>query len=69
VTVGQFEAFVKDEGYQTDAERDAKGGKGFDEGKGKFEQRPEYTWRNPFKQGKDHPVVNVSWNDAVAFCK
>jgi sulfatase modifying factor 1 len=59
VTVGQFEAFVDAEGYKTDAEKD-----------GKFVQKPASTWRNPgFKQGKNHPVVKVSWNDAVAFCK
>ena len=50
---------------KTDAERDGKGGYGFDGEK--FEQKPEYTWKNVgFPQTDDHPVVNVSWNDAVA---
>ena len=34
-----------------------------------FEQDPKYNWRSPgFAQTDEHPVVNVSWNDAIAFC-
>ena len=38
---------------------------------GKCEGRNlKYNWRNPgFKQTDDYPVLNVTWNDAVAFCK
>ena len=69
VTKAQFAAFVKDDGYQTDAEKDGKGGFGFNTTTAKWEQKAEYTWRNPgFSQGDDHPVVEVSWNDATAFC-
>jgi serine/threonine protein kinase len=28
-----------------------------------------YSWRNPeFEQNSNHPVVGISWNDAMAFC-
>jgi sulfatase modifying factor 1 len=67
-TVGQFRQFVNDSKYKTDAEQDGKGGYGFD-GKS-WEQKPEYTWRDAgFPQTDEHPVVNVSWNDADAFCR
>jgi sulfatase modifying factor 1 len=69
VTVGQFRHVVEWTKYRTEAERNGKGGVGQDEGKGMFRQDPKFTWRNPgFPQGEDHPVTNVSWNDAVAYC-
>jgi hypothetical protein len=68
VTRGQFRKFVDDAGYRTEAEADGKGGFAWD-GK-EFKQDPKYTWRSPgFEQTDDHPVVNVSWNDAVKFAE
>ncbi len=67
VTVGQFKAFVKDANYQTEAEKDGKGGRAFD-GK-EFVQKPEFTWKSlHFAQPDDAPVAVVSWGAAVAFC-
>jgi formylglycine-generating enzyme required for sulfatase activity len=70
VTIGQFRRFVQESGYRTEAERDGRGGWGVNGKTGKFEgRRPCYSWRNPgFPQDDSHPVVNVTWNDAVAFC-
>jgi formylglycine-generating enzyme required for sulfatase activity len=68
VTRGQFRRFVDDAGYQTEAEKDGKGGSGWNEETKKFEQNPRFNWQSPgFEQTDDHPVVNVSWNDAQAF--
>jgi formylglycine-generating enzyme required for sulfatase activity len=70
VTRGQFRRFVDDSGYQTEAEKDGKGGNGWNEEAKNFEQNPRYTLLNPgFDQTDEHPVVNVSWNDAVAFAE
>jgi formylglycine-generating enzyme len=71
VTVGQFRRFVESSGYKTDAEANIKeGGEGFDAKKNKFIADPRFSWRNVgFDQTDDYPVLNVSWNDAVAFCK
>jgi formylglycine-generating enzyme required for sulfatase activity len=66
-TRGQFRQFVEATDYKTDGEKDGKGAYGWNGDK--FEQKAEYTWRNVgFEQTDEHPVVNVSWNDAKAFC-
>ena len=71
VTRGQFRQFVADTGYKTDAEKGEKpGAYGWSMGKETFKFNERYSWRNTgFEQTDEHPVVNVSWNDAVAFCK
>src|SRR5262245_29681205 len=72
VTFGQFHEFVLDTEYRSDAEKDRRtpGGHGFNNDRNTFEGwRPQYTWRNPgWPITNDHPVGNVSWNDAVKFC-
>ena len=79
VTRGQFERFLAVSGYKPESEADGTGGYGYnrdyDPDKSKrgdaFEGRnPKYSWRNPgFAQGDDDPVVNVTWNDAMAMSK
>jgi formylglycine-generating enzyme required for sulfatase activity len=76
VTVGQFRQFVEASGYVPESIADGTGGYGWRAGydptttkRGEaFEGRdPRYSWRNPgFLQDDDHPVVNVTWNDAQA---
>ena len=71
VTRGQFRQFVADTGYKTDAEKGKRpGAVGWDPDKKGFVGSAKYSWRNAgFEQTDGHPVVNVSWNDAAAFCK
>jgi formylglycine-generating enzyme required for sulfatase activity len=68
VTVGQFRAFVRATGYKTDAETSGLGG--LVRVNGTNDRKPEYTWAHPsVAPGDDHPVGQLSWNDAVAFCR
>lgn len=67
VTVRQFEAFVRETRYRTEAEDGKSGGFGWDGTK--LVQAPRYTWRAPgYLQTPDHPVTLVTWNDAKRFC-
>ena len=68
VTRGQFRAFVEDTDYRTEAEQDGTGSWGWNDDYKQLKNNSNYTWRNAgFHQTDDHPVVNVSWNDAQAF--
>lgn len=79
VTVDQFRLFVEQSGYVPESIADGTGGYGYNpaydpasSARGDaFEGRsPQYSWRNPgFPQAGDHPVVNVSWNDAAAMAR
>ncbi len=79
VTVGQFRRFIEQSGYVPESVLDGTGGYGYDpaydpaksERHDAFAGRdPKYSWANPgFPQGDDHPVLNVTWNDAVAMAK
>ncbi|HVK09437.1 MAG TPA: SUMF1/EgtB/PvdO family nonheme iron enzyme [Gemmataceae bacterium] len=67
VTVGQFRKFVKATGYKTQAEGEAGALRNFPNWETRME--PDTNWLNPgFAQTDDHPVVCVSWNDAMEFC-
>lgn len=74
VTVGDFRKFVAATGYITQAEKFGNAGM-IDESTGKqWILKDGANWRYP--QGPDfppapddHPVTQVSWNDAQAYCK
>jgi formylglycine-generating enzyme required for sulfatase activity len=71
VTRGQFRKFVEATSFITECERNGQGGYGVELPAYKLSGLdPKFTWRfTGFEQTDDHPVVNVSFNDAVAFCE
>jgi formylglycine-generating enzyme len=73
VTVGAFNKFVRATHYKTQAERFGDGGV-FNFKTGTWELVKGANWLYPF--GKDsskaianHPVTQVSWNDALVYCR
>ncbi len=67
VTRGQFARFIRETGYVTEQERVQQAWR---ERGGAWSPALRLSWHSPgFSQRDDHPVVGVSWNDAVAFCR
>jgi formylglycine-generating enzyme required for sulfatase activity len=70
VTLGQYLTFYHDAKYKLDIERDGKPSWGYDkDGKTLIESNRFRPWAPGWQIGMDHPVLYVSWNDTVAFCK
>jgi formylglycine-generating enzyme required for sulfatase activity len=71
VTVAQFKAFIAATGYKTDAE---KGGTSAFFTGNEWKKSEGVNWRSDAlgnvlpSSDYNHPVIFVSWNDAVAFC-
>jgi formylglycine-generating enzyme required for sulfatase activity len=72
LTVGEFMKFIEDSGYKTDAEK----GDGSYVWNGKeWKKQAGINWRHGVsgsvrpQSEENHPVVHVSWNDAVAYCE
>ncbi len=68
VTMGQFKQFVDAANYQTEVEKLGKGSSRAETGRDTVRD-PRFTWKNPGVARSDlHPVCNVNWADAQAFC-
>ena len=72
VTVGEFKRFIAESGYKTDAE---KAGDSYVWNGSKAVLTKGVNWRYGVsgrvrpKSEENHPVVHVSWNDAVEYCR
>jgi serine/threonine-protein kinase len=74
VSVGMFHKFIKETGYKTTSERE---GWGLPYKKGPQNKEWPHVegadWQHPLGPGSkafdEHPVAQVSWEDALAYCK
>jgi eukaryotic-like serine/threonine-protein kinase len=72
VTYRQFSTFVERTGFRTEAEAGPEGGHIYDTKVKDLIHGKEWNFRHPrtgVVPADDEPVVQVSWNDAQAFCK
>ena len=72
VTVAQFRAFAQATGHSTTAEQERQAWV-WVEGEGDWQQVEGADWQHPqgpaSRAEEDHPVVQVSWDDAAAYCE
>jgi len=73
VTVARFRAFAEATGHTTQAEAFGDGAV-MDQATGQWQLVPGADWRHPRgpdgpEAADDHPVTQVSWDDAAAFCE
>jgi eukaryotic-like serine/threonine-protein kinase len=71
VTNAQFATFVTNSGYKTRAEKE---GYGYVWGDVAMEKKVDARWRFPegvsyISDRLDHPVVQITWSDAEAYCE
>jgi formylglycine-generating enzyme required for sulfatase activity len=70
ITVAQFSEFVAETGYKTAAEREGFAFGIWNTSTNQWDRHAGASWRSPgFAQTPQDPVVDVDWDDAVAFCR
>jgi formylglycine-generating enzyme required for sulfatase activity len=72
VTLGEFRIFIEETRYLTSAERNGEGSYIWDVNRRTVDLLPGVNWRHDAhgkpQTNERHPVLHVSWYDAVAFC-
>ena len=70
VTLGQFRQFAKATGYKTEAEQGLVYGRPYKGRRALSTWRKPMAWRKPPYRPKDNePVLQLCYNDCMAFCK